>query len=83
MPPRALPPPTKPPKVFEVGGTTRVKASQCFTKYLWRDEAAAEKDGGPAIVATQVGTLVVGTSLFAVSGKFSRAAAPDFIGPAC
>jgi hypothetical protein len=32
----------------------RVKASQCFTKYKWRDEAAAEAAGGPAIVATQV-----------------------------
>jgi hypothetical protein len=32
-----------------------VKASQCFTKYLWRDEAAAAvTSGGPAIVATQV-----------------------------
>ncbi|WIA14970.1 hypothetical protein OEZ85_001679 [Tetradesmus obliquus] len=32
----------------------RVKASQCFTKYKWREEAAAEAAGGPAIVATQV-----------------------------
>lgn len=35
----------------------RVKASQCFTKYLFRSEAVAEAEGptqGPAIVATQV-----------------------------
>eukprot|EP00197_Chlamydomonas_leiostraca_P010724 CAMPEP_0202873964 /NCGR_PEP_ID=MMETSP1391-20130828/24396_1 /ASSEMBLY_ACC=CAM_ASM_000867 /TAXON_ID=1034604 /ORGANISM="Chlamydomonas leiostraca, Strain SAG 11-49" /LENGTH=395 /DNA_ID=CAMNT_0049555285 /DNA_START=44 /DNA_END=1231 /DNA_ORIENTATION=- len=31
----------------------RVKASQCFTKYKWRDESAAGP-GQPAIVATQV-----------------------------
>ncbi|KAI8471550.1 MAG: hypothetical protein J3K34DRAFT_520489 [Monoraphidium minutum] len=41
-------------QVFESAGSTRVKASQCFTKYLYRDEAAAATDGGPAIVATQV-----------------------------
>ena len=38
-------------------GEPRVKASQCFTKYLFRDEAQAEAEGpthGPAIVATQV-----------------------------
>eukprot|EP00884_Botryococcus_braunii_P004263 jgi/Botrbrau1/13838/Bobra.0056s0075.1 len=32
----------------------RVKASRCFTKYKWRDLEAAEREGGPAIVATQV-----------------------------
>lgn len=32
----------------------RVKASQCFTKYKWRGEAAAALGGGPVIVATQV-----------------------------
>lgn len=31
---------------------TKVKASQCFTKYKWRN--AAEAKGGPEIVATQV-----------------------------
>jgi hypothetical protein len=31
---------------------TRVKASQCFTKYRWRPAAAAA--GGPEVVATQV-----------------------------
>ncbi|GFR48381.1 hypothetical protein Agub_g10273 [Astrephomene gubernaculifera] len=36
------------------GGATRVKASQCFTKYKWRSEQAARRDQGPAIVATQV-----------------------------
>jgi hypothetical protein len=40
------------------GGAPRVKASQCFTKYLWRDEAEAGE--GPAIVATQVGLLMRG-----------------------
>lgn len=38
-------------------GEPRVKASQCFTKYLFRDEAVAEAEGptqGPAIVATQI-----------------------------
>ncbi len=33
----------------------RVKASQCFTKYKWRDIAAAQRESGPQIVATQVG----------------------------
>ena len=31
----------------------RVKASQCFTKYRWRDGAAALRETGPQIVATQ------------------------------
>lgn len=31
-----------------------MKASQCFTKYKWRTEAAAAGSGGPQIVATQV-----------------------------
>ena len=31
----------------------RVKASQCFTKYKWRDTAAALRETGPQIVATQ------------------------------
>lgn len=31
-----------------------MKASRCFTKYKWRDLEAAEREGGPAIVATQV-----------------------------
>lgn len=40
-----------------VAARPRVKASQCYTKYKWRDEKAAEAAGGPAIVATQVRTL--------------------------
>ena len=41
-------------------GEPRVKASQVFTKYLWRDaESLAQAGGGPAIVATQtVGDFV-------------------------
>ena len=40
---------------FLCTGAPRVKASQCFTKYLWRDEGSkAVSGGGPAIVATQV-----------------------------
>lgn len=35
-------------------GTPRVKASQCFTKYIYRSEEAAAADDGQAIVATQV-----------------------------
>ena len=35
-------------------GTARIKASQCFTKFKWRDAAVAEQQGGPTIVATQV-----------------------------
>lgn len=31
-----------------------MKASQCFTKYKWREVEEAEREGGPAIVATQV-----------------------------
>ena len=34
----------------------RVKASQCFTKYKWRDLDAAKRQSGPQIVATQVTT---------------------------
>ena len=34
----------------------RVKASQCFTKYRWRDPDAAKRQSGPQIVATQVVT---------------------------
>lgn len=30
-----------------------MKASQCFTKYKWRDGAAAQRSSGPQIVATQ------------------------------
>ncbi|KAG1659433.1 hypothetical protein FOA52_001104 [Chlamydomonas sp. UWO 241] len=32
----------------------RLKANQCFTKFKWRDEAVAAKQGGPSIVATQL-----------------------------
>lgn len=32
----------------------RVKASQCFTKYKWRDLDSAKRQSGPQIVATQV-----------------------------
>lgn len=32
----------------------RLTASQCFTKYKWRSEEVASKDGGSVIVATQV-----------------------------
>ena len=35
----------------------RVKASQCFTKYKWRDLDAAKRQSGPQIVATQVRPL--------------------------
>ncbi|KAF8060467.1 hypothetical protein HT031_004643 [Scenedesmus sp. PABB004] len=35
------------------GARPRVKASQCFTKFLWRDDDAAAAAGGPPIVATQ------------------------------
>ncbi|KAK9812762.1 hypothetical protein WJX72_003291 [[Myrmecia] bisecta] len=43
-------------QVFDTPGRAepRVKASQCYTKYKWRDERQAAVDGGPAIVATQV-----------------------------
>ena len=34
------------------GQSSRVKASQCFTKYKFRKEA--EANGGPVVVATQV-----------------------------
>ena len=36
-------------------GEPRVKASQCFTKYRFRNDAAAAADDGVNIVATQVG----------------------------
>eukprot|EP01026_Neomeris_dumetosa_P022542 TRINITY_DN1940_c0_g1_i5.p1 TRINITY_DN1940_c0_g1~~TRINITY_DN1940_c0_g1_i5.p1 ORF type:complete len:351 (-),score=47.98 TRINITY_DN1940_c0_g1_i5:238-1245(-) len=36
------------------GDLSKVKGSQCFTKYRWRDEEVAKKDEGPMIVATQV-----------------------------
>eukprot|EP01023_Acetabularia_acetabulum_P048523 TRINITY_DN5136_c0_g1_i17.p1 TRINITY_DN5136_c0_g1~~TRINITY_DN5136_c0_g1_i17.p1 ORF type:complete len:317 (-),score=59.65 TRINITY_DN5136_c0_g1_i17:162-1112(-) len=36
------------------GGPAKLKGSQCFTKYRWRDEEMAQKDDGPTIVATQV-----------------------------
>ena len=32
----------------------QVKASQCYTKYKFRSQEAADRQGGPAIVATQV-----------------------------
>lgn len=32
----------------------KVKASQCYTKYKFRSQEAADRQGGPAIVATQV-----------------------------
>ena len=35
----------------------KVKASQCFTKYKWRDLDAAKRQSGPQIVATQVRPL--------------------------
>jgi len=43
-------------QVFETpsASNARIKASQCFTKYKWRSEEEAARDGGPAIVATQV-----------------------------
>jgi hypothetical protein len=40
--------------VCGAGRQPRVKASQCYTKFKFRAEAAAEAAGGPAIVATQV-----------------------------
>ncbi|KAG2499710.1 hypothetical protein HYH03_002645 [Edaphochlamys debaryana] len=36
------------------GGPSRLKASQCYTKYKWRDPKVAAADGGPTIIATQV-----------------------------
>lgn len=36
------------------GRAPRIKASQCYTKFKFRDESAAAAAGGPAIVATQV-----------------------------
>jgi len=43
-------------QIYEVPGRPepKVKASQCFTKYRWRDDAAAALGGGVGIVATQV-----------------------------
>eukprot|EP01025_Chloroclados_australasicus_P020941 TRINITY_DN2201_c1_g1_i10.p1 TRINITY_DN2201_c1_g1~~TRINITY_DN2201_c1_g1_i10.p1 ORF type:complete len:350 (-),score=52.21 TRINITY_DN2201_c1_g1_i10:639-1688(-) len=35
-------------------GPPKLKGSQCFTKYRWRDEELANQDEGPVIVATQV-----------------------------
>lgn len=32
---------------------SRLKASQCFTKYKWRSREAAAAKGGPEIIATQ------------------------------
>ena len=32
----------------------QVKASQCYTKYKYRTQEAADRMAGPAIVATQV-----------------------------
>ena len=48
-----------PSQIYEDGSDSpRLKASQCFTKYKWRDPAAAAAalngGGGPMIVATQV-----------------------------
>ena len=34
--------------------SVQVKASQCYTKYKFRSQEAADRQGGPAIVATQV-----------------------------
>lgn len=53
------------PQVYDSSATNesqgpagvRVKASQCFTKYKWRN-AADTAPGQPAIVATQVGACV-------------------------
>lgn len=43
-------------QIFDDPGAAapRVKASQCFTKYKFRREAAAAADNGPVVVATQV-----------------------------
>lgn len=46
--------PSEPLMCGSAGRAPRVKASQCYTKFKWRDEVAAEAAGGPAIVATQV-----------------------------
>ncbi len=35
-------------------GALQVKASQCYTKYKFRSQEAADRQAGPAIVATQV-----------------------------
>lgn len=35
-------------------GAFQVKASQCYTKYKFRSQEAADRQAGPAIVATQV-----------------------------
>ncbi len=49
----------------------KVKASQCFTKYKWRDSAAAQRESGPQIVATQVSHchIIVDISHTCVSEK--------------
>ncbi|KAL3140611.1 hypothetical protein ABBQ32_005181 [Trebouxia sp. C0010 RCD-2024] len=43
-------------QIFESPGRpqAKVKASQCYTKYKFRSQEAADRQGGPAIVATQV-----------------------------
>ena len=37
-----------------VGVVVQVQASQCYTKYKFRSQEAADRQAGPAIVATQV-----------------------------
>lgn len=52
----ATPPPLLLPPSQQILFSQQVKASQCYTKYLWRPEAAARGDGGGVqVVATQVG----------------------------
>lgn len=43
-------------QIFETPGRpqAKVKASQCYTKYKFRSQEAADRQAGPAIVATQV-----------------------------
>lgn len=57
-------------QIYSGGGRAepKVKASQCFTKYKWRDDAAAQRESGPQIVATQVWMLRprVNTEVFAI-----------------
>ena len=52
-------------------GEPKIKASQCFTKYKWRDSAAAQRESGPQIVATQVSHrhIIVDISHICVSEK--------------
>ena len=47
----------------------RVKASQCFTKYKWRDLDAAKRQSGPQIVATQVHDTPVPLNIRSVPGS--------------